>query len=112
VTDDHAGDLIPDPPTGVGGALEKLGVALGDGRKGCQGLAFVLQACPMREAGPTAETRHEPVPGAVTVLERPPAGMARGVFATSPLVVVLVAVALALVAAGYYAARLRGARRR
>jgi len=53
-------------------------------------------------------------PGTVerSVVERPPPGIARGVFPVSPAVVLLLALALALVTGGYYALRLRRARRR
>ena len=108
MTDDDPTDLRPQAATSVRRALEQEGVSEGDWRKGCQGLAFVLQACPMREAGslPLAPSGQE------GTVERPPPGMARGIFAVSPLVVTLVTALLLLLSLGYYTLRLLKTRRR
>ncbi len=66
----------------------------------------------MREAGLNPFAARELPAGAPVVVERPPPGLARGVFVVSPLLVELVAVSLVLVTLAYYALRLRGPRRR
>jgi len=111
VTDHDTSDLGADPSASVGRALEEQGVTVNDGRRGCQGLAFVLQACPMREARLLSFADHAPAPGVETVVERPPAGIARGLLPVPPAAVVILTVALVLVTLGYYTLRLRGARR-
>jgi hypothetical protein len=112
VSDDDAANLRADPPTSVRGTLEQQGVTAADRRKGCQGLAFVLQACPMGEAHNIPLAYAEPALGERVVVERPPPGLGRGLLPVSPLVVVLVTLGLVLLTAGYYALRLRRARRR
>jgi len=111
VTDHDAADLGTNAAARVGRALEQLGVAADNWRKGCQCPAFVLQACPMREAGLNAAARELPT-GVSVVVERPPPGIGRGVFVVSPLVVELVSFSLVLVTLAYYAFRLRRPRRR
>ena len=66
----------------------------------------------MREAGPLLFALDLLPPVRENVVERPPPGMARGIFVVSPLVVTLVAGALLFLALGYYVLRLRKARRR
>jgi hypothetical protein len=97
VTDDDASDLLPQAATRVRRALEQERVTADDWRKSCQGTAFVLQACPMREAGssPLAPSGRE------GTVERPPPGMARGIFDVSPLVVTLVTGLLLLLSVGF-----------
>ncbi|HTQ05769.1 MAG TPA: hypothetical protein VMI54_18025 [Polyangiaceae bacterium] len=65
----------------------------------------------MREAGLNPIGAREP-PGVTVVAERPPPGLARGVFVVTPLAVELVALSLVLVTFAYYALRLRRPRRR
>jgi hypothetical protein len=66
----------------------------------------------MREAGPNPLAARELPPGREGVVERPPPGLARGVFAVSPPVVTLVSVACLLLALAYYAIALIKIRRR
>jgi hypothetical protein len=108
MTDDDTCDLRPQAATSIRRTLEQEGVAESDWRKGCQGLAFVLQACPMREAGPNPLAPS----GREGVVERPPPGLARGIFAVSPLVVSLVTALLLFLSLGYYTLRLLKLRRR
>jgi hypothetical protein len=93
-------------------AFEQEGVTADDRRRGCQGFAFVLQACPMREARQNPVALRELPSGERAVIERPPEGLGRGVFDVPAPVVVLLAAVLALLTLGYYALRLRKARRR
>jgi hypothetical protein len=65
----------------------------------------------MREAGLELPARGLPT-GAPVVVERPPPGLARGIFVVSPLVVELVSFSLVLVTLAYYVVRLRRPRRR
>lgn len=108
MTDDDAGNLRAQAAASIRRALEQEGVTADDWRKSCQGMAFVLQACPMREAGPPPLAPS----GREGVVERPPPGMARGIFAVSPLVVTLVTALLLLLSLGYYTLRLLKIRRR
>jgi len=62
----------------------------------------------MREAVPSPLAPS----GREGVVERPPPGMARGIFAVSPLVVTLVTALLLLLSVGYYTLRLLKIRRR
>ena len=112
MTDDDAADLRAQSLTRFRGSFEQEGVTADDRRKGCQGLAFVLQACPMREARPNPVALRELPSGEQHVVERPPEGLARGLVVVTPPVVLLLAAALALLTLGYYAIRLRRARRR
>jgi hypothetical protein len=112
VADDDAPDLGPEAAASLRRALEEESVTADDWGKGCQGFAFVLQACPMREAGPIPLPSSELPPGRDGVVERPPPGMARGVFVVSPPVVALLTGALLLLALGHYALRLPRAFRR
>jgi hypothetical protein len=66
----------------------------------------------MREAGPNPFAASEFPRGAAGVVERPPPGIARGIFVVQPFVVELLAVALLLTTLGYYALGLRRPRRR
>jgi hypothetical protein len=108
VTDDDTPDLRAQAAARVRRALEQERVTADDWRKSCQGTAFVLQACPMREA---AEPPHAPS-GREGVVERPPPGLARGIFAVSPLVVTLVTTLLLFLSLGYYTLRLLKLRHR
>lgn len=112
MTDHDPADLGANALARIGRTLEEQGVATDDGRKGCQCPAFVLQACPMREAGLDPFTARELPNGSPVVVERPPPGLGRGIFVVSPLVVELVAFSLVLVTLAYYAFRLRRPRRR
>ena len=112
MTDDDTPDLGAEAAASLCRTLEQEGVAADDWRKGCQGFAFVLQACPMREAGPIPFAPSELAAGREGVVERPPPGIARGIFVVSPWVVTLTTGALLIVALAHYALRFRKARRR
>ena len=108
MADDDTSDLRAQAAARFRRALEQERVTADDWRKSCQGTAFVLQACPMREAAepPLAPSGRE------GVVERPPPGIARGIFAVSPLVVTLLTALLLFLSLGYYTLRLLKIRRR
>lgn len=66
----------------------------------------------MREAGPIPFAAGELPAGREGVVERPPPGIARGIFVVSPWVVTLATGALLVLAIAHYVLRFRKALRR